>query len=102
VGRVPGVERRLRDLDANEAGADLYREMVRRVIDDPDTAEGPLRSPDRASARSCTPTTTRRSNRPRDAGRPPARHEEITPTGIHTAQGEYELDMIVYATGSAR
>ena len=30
----------LRDLDANEAGAELYREMVRRVIDDPETADG--------------------------------------------------------------
>ena len=30
----------LRDLEANELGAELYREMVRRVIDDPETADG--------------------------------------------------------------
>ena len=28
------------DLEANEAGAELYREMVRRVIRDPETADG--------------------------------------------------------------
>ncbi len=30
----------LRDTEANELGAELYREMIRRVIDDPETAEG--------------------------------------------------------------
>ena len=78
--------------------------MVRRVIDDPETAEGlsprdfPLgcKRPDPR-----TSTTTRRSTGPRAPGRPPASGaiEEITPTGIRTEQGDFELDVIVYATG---
>ena len=30
----------LRDLEANEVGAELYREMVRRIVDDPEIADG--------------------------------------------------------------
>ena len=53
----------LTDLEANELGAELFREMVRRVVDDPATADGlsPRSSPSAASVRSSTPTTTRRS-----------------------------------------
>ncbi len=93
----------LRDLDANEAGADLYREMLRRVIDDPDTADGlsprdlpigckrPILHTDyyeTFNQEHVTLVDLRRGG-----------IEEITPTGIRTAEGEYELDMIVFATG---
>jgi cyclohexanone monooxygenase len=93
----------LSDLDANEAGADLYREMVRRVVDDPDTAEGlsprdlpigckrPILHTDYYETFNLDHVTLVDLRR--------GGIEEITPTGIRTAQGEYELDMIVYATG---
>jgi cyclohexanone monooxygenase len=93
----------LRDLEANEAGAELYREMLRREIDDPETAEGlsprglpigckrPILHTDyyeTFNLEHVTLVDLRRGG-----------IEEVTPTGIRTAQGFYELDAIVYATG---
>jgi cyclohexanone monooxygenase len=93
----------LRDLDANEAGAELYREMLRRVVDDPETADGlsprdlpigckrPILHTDyyeTFNEEHVTLVDLRRGG-----------IEEITPTGIRTAQGSYDLDVIVFATG---
>ena len=93
----------LSDYDANEAGAELYREMVRRVIGDPDTADG--LSPKNLAIGCKRPilhtdyyeTFNLDHVSLVDLRRGPI--EEVTPTGIRTAQGEYELDIIVYATG---
>jgi cation diffusion facilitator CzcD-associated flavoprotein CzcO len=93
----------LGDLEANEAGADLYREMVRRVVTDPDTADGlsPRNLPigcKRPILHTDYYETFNRDNVTlvdlRRGG-----IEEITPTGIRTGQGDFELDVIVYATG---
>ena len=93
----------LRDLDANEAGAELYREMVRRVIDDPETADGlsPAAAPDRVQATDPAHRLLRDVQpRPRAPGRPPARwHRGDHADGIQTEQGFFELDVIVFATG---
>ena len=92
-----------RDLEANEAGAELYREMVRRVVEDPETADGlsprdlpigckrPILHTDYYETFNHDHVTLVDLRR--------GAIEEITPTGIRTAQGEFELDMIVYATG---
>jgi len=93
----------LSDLDANEAGADLYREMVRRVVVDPDAADGlsPRNLPlgcKRPILHTDYYETFNRDNVTlvdlRRGG-----IEKVTPNGISTAQGDFDLDMIVYATG---
>ena len=95
----------LRDLDANEAGAELYREMVRRTIDDPETADDAVAAglPDRVQAPDpATPTTTRRSTATTCTLvdlRAAAASRRSRPTGIQTEQGFFELDVIVFATG---
>jgi cyclohexanone monooxygenase len=93
----------LRDLDANEAGAELYREMLRRVIEDPDTADGlsprdlplgckrPILHTDYYETFNLDHVTLVDLRR--------GAIQEIGPTGIQTEQGYYELDVIVFATG---
>jgi cation diffusion facilitator CzcD-associated flavoprotein CzcO len=93
----------LRDLDANEAGAELYREMLRRVVDDPETADGlsprdlpigckrPILHTDYYETFNLDHVTLVDLRR--------GGIEEITPTGIQTAQGFFELDVLVFATG---
>ena len=91
------------DPNANELGADLYREMVRRTVDDPELAESlsPRGFPigckrpvidsnyfDTFNRDNVTLVDLRRGG-----------IEEITATGIQTAQGHFELDVIVFATG---
>ncbi len=94
----------LRDLDANEAGAELYREMVRRVIDDPETADGlsPRAAADRVQATDPAHRLLRDVQpRPRAPGRPPARWHR----GDHArpasapSRASSTLDVIVFATG---
>ena len=89
--------------DANELGADLYREMVRRTVDDPEVAEAltPWGYPigcKRPVINSNYYETFNKDNVSvvdlRKGG-----IERITETGIQTAQGHYELDVIVFATG---
>ena len=77
--------------------------MVRRVVEDPDTADGlsprdlpigckrPILHTDYYETFNHDHVTLVDLRR--------GAIEEITPTGIRTAQGEFELDMIVYATG---
>ncbi len=93
----------LTDLEANELGAELFREMVRRVVEDPDTAEG-LSPRDLAIGckRPILHTDYYESFNQDHVTLVDLRRggiEEVTPTGIRTAQGDFELDMIVYATG---
>jgi len=93
----------LSDLEANEAGAELYREMVKRVVVDPDAADGlsPRNLPigcKRPILHTDYYETFNRDNVTlvdlRRGG-----IEKITPNGISTAQGDFDLDVIVYATG---
>ena len=89
--------------DANELGADLYREMVRRTVNDPELAEAlsPRGFPigcKRPVIDSSYFETFNRDNVTlvdlRKGG-----IETITETGIQTAQGHFDLDVIVFATG---
>jgi cation diffusion facilitator CzcD-associated flavoprotein CzcO len=93
----------LRDLDANEAGAELYREMVRRVIDDPETADGlSPRDLPIGCKRPILHTDYYETFNLEHVHLVDLRRggiEEITPDGIQTAQGFFELDVIVFATG---
>jgi cation diffusion facilitator CzcD-associated flavoprotein CzcO len=93
----------LRDYEANELGAELYREMLRRVIDDPDTAEGlSPRNLAIGCKRPILHTDYYETFNRDDVTLVDLRRggiEEITPAGIRTAQGDFELDVIIYATG---
>ena len=90
------------DIEANRMAAKLYGEAVARIVKDPETAA------------SLTPTHPFGCKRPIidqgyyetfnrenvtlvDLRKGPI--AEITPTGIRTEQGQYDLDVIVYATG---
>ncbi len=90
------------DIEANKMAAKLYGEAVARIVKDP------------ATAASLTPSHPFGCKRPIidqgyyetfnrdnvtlvDLRKGPIR--EVTPTGIRTEQGSYDLDVIVYATG---
>lgn len=91
------------DPDANERAVELYREMIRRTVKDPQVAEA--LSP-RGYPLGCKRPvldvgyfeTFNRSNVTlldlRKGG-----IEGATPTGIRTAQGDFDVDVIVLATG---
>jgi cation diffusion facilitator CzcD-associated flavoprotein CzcO len=89
--------------EANEAAAELFREMVRRTVKDPDVAEklSPRGYPigckrpvldveyfDTFNRDNVTIVDLRRGG-----------ITEITPTGIRTEQGDFDLDVIIFATG---
>ncbi len=89
--------------EANELACDMYREQVRRIVDDPETAEGlmPRDYPfgckrpvidigyfETFNRDNVTLVDLRRGG-----------IERITETGVQTAQGEFEFDVLVYATG---
>ena len=91
------------DPAANELACEMYREQVRRVIHDPETAEGLMpRDYPIGCKRPVIDTdyfeTFNRDNVTlvdlRRGG-----IEKITPTGVQTAQGHFEVDALVYATG---
>jgi cyclohexanone monooxygenase len=91
------------DPQANELGCEMYRQQVRRVVDDPDTAEGLL---PRDYPLGCKRPVI-------DIGYYEAFNrdnvtlvdlrkggiERITATGVATEQGDFEFDALVYATG---
>jgi cyclohexanone monooxygenase len=89
--------------EANELGAELYREMVRRTVTDPELAEAlsPRGFPI-GCKRPVIDTnyfeTFNRDNVTLVDLRQGA-IEKITETGIQTARGHFELDVIVFATG---
>jgi cation diffusion facilitator CzcD-associated flavoprotein CzcO len=93
----------LRDLDANEAGAELYREMVRRVVADPETADGlSPRDLPIGCKRPILHTDYYETFNLDHVHLVDLRRgaiEQITPEGIRTAQGFFALDVIVFATG---
>jgi cyclohexanone monooxygenase len=92
-----------RNPEANELGAELYREMIRRTVEDPELAESlsPRGYPigcKRPVVDSNYFETFNRDNVTlvdlRQGG-----IERITESGIQTAKGHFELDVIVFATG---
>ena len=91
------------DAEANELACEMYRELVRRQVRDPETAEGlsPRGYPigckrpvidtgylDTFNRDDVTLVDLRRGG-----------IERITETGVRTAQGTFEIDALVYATG---
>jgi cyclohexanone monooxygenase len=90
------------DAGANKVVAEFVRSKIRDAVDDPATAE--LLSPDQfiGCKRMCVDTGYYETfNRPNvrlvDLRATPI--EAITPTGLRTSAEEFDLDMLVFATG---
>jgi cation diffusion facilitator CzcD-associated flavoprotein CzcO len=92
----------LTDLDANDAARDLYAELVRRVVQDPETAASLVPEYPMGCKRMVLDVGYYEAfNRPNvqlvDL------HKggilRITPEGVETAQGDFDLDVLVCATG---
>ena len=88
---------------ANELACEMFREQVRRVVNDPDTAEGLM---PRDYPMGCKrpvldigyfETYNRDNVTLVDLRR--GGIERITPGGVQTGQGEFDFDILVYATG---
>ena len=93
----------LLDEDANETAAEFLRNKIRERVDDPEIAEmlAPKDHPfftKRPPLENGYYETYNRENVTLvDVNRSPI--EAITPAGVRTTDGEYEVDSIVYATG---
>lgn len=90
------------DIEANQMAAQLYGEAVARIVKDPDTAASLVPVHPFACKRPIIDqgyyeTFNRDNVTLVDLRKAPIR--EVTPTGIRTDDGFYELDVIVYATG---
>ncbi|MBT5111303.1 MAG: NAD(P)/FAD-dependent oxidoreductase [Rhodospirillaceae bacterium] len=89
--------------ESNETASEFVRARIREMVQDPETAEllAPKDHPI-GTKRICLDTeyyeTYNRDNVTLvDVRSAPI--EEITPSGLRTADGEYELDAIIFATG---
>ena len=91
------------DNAANDLAADFIRNKIRQTVTDPAIAERlvPLDHPFGAKRTLIDTDYFETYNRPNvtlvDIRRSPI--TEITPTGIRTDEGHFEVDIIVYATG---
>ncbi|BAX93722.1 flavin-containing monooxygenase [Mycobacterium shigaense] len=90
------------DIEANQLAAKLYGEAVARIVKDPDTAASlvpvhPFGCKRPIIDQGYFETFNRDNVTLVDLRKTPIR--EVTPTGIRTDGGSYELDVIVYATG---
>jgi cyclohexanone monooxygenase len=89
--------------EANELACDMYREVVRRIVKDPATAEGLMpRGYPLGCKRPVIDTEYYAAFNRDNVTLVDLRKggiERITPTGIQTAQGDFECDALVYATG---
>lgn len=90
------------DIDANRQAAKLYGEAVARIVKDPQTAAALVPGHPFACKRPIIDqgyyeTFNRDNVTLVDLRADPIR--AVTPTGIRTGQHDYELDVLVYATG---
>lgn len=91
------------DPEANELACEMYREMVRRVVKDPETAEAlsprgyPLGCKRPVVDQGYFETFNRDNVTLVDLRR--GGIEAITPSGVRTANAEYAVDVIILATG---
>ncbi len=90
------------DIEANRMAAKLYGEAVARIVRDPKTAAALVPDHPFACKRPIIDfgyyeTFNRDNVTLVDLRKAPIR--EVTPTGIRTEQDEYQLDVIIYATG---
>ncbi len=92
------------DRRANDTASEFIRSKIREIVKDPETAEKLLpRDHPFGSKRALIDTNYFDTYNRDNVDLVDIRHfpiEEITPTGLRTADGEeYELDIIVFATG---
>ena len=91
------------DRRANDTASEFIRSKIREIVNDPETAEKlvPVDHPF-SSKRPLIDTNYFDTYNRDNVTLVDIRHapiEEITPTGIKTEDAEYELDVIVFATG---
>ncbi len=92
-----------KDLEANEMAVELFREMVRRTVKDPDVADSllprgyPLGCKRPVLDAGYFETFNRDNVTLVDLRKDPI--EEVTPSGVRTAHRFVELDVLVLATG---
>jgi cation diffusion facilitator CzcD-associated flavoprotein CzcO len=93
----------LTDRDANDKAADFVRGKIREIVKDPATAEKLIPTDHPFGAKRALidtdyfETYNRENVTLVDIREAPI--EAITPTGIRTSEGEYDVDVIVFATG---
>ena len=91
------------DRRANDTASEFIRSKIREIVDDPETAEKLVpRDHPFSSKRALIDTNYFDTYNRDNVTLVDIRHapiEEITPTGLRTADEEYELDIIVFATG---
>jgi cation diffusion facilitator CzcD-associated flavoprotein CzcO len=90
------------DLDANKAGAELYAELIRRVVKDPDTAQSLVPHYPIGCKRAIIDTGYFETFNRDNVSLVDLRIDpiiEITATGIRTERSQVDLDVIVLATG---
>jgi cyclohexanone monooxygenase len=91
------------DEDANELACEMYRGQVRRIIDDPQTAEALMpRDYPMGCKRPVIDTNYYETFNRDNVSLVDLRQgaiEEVTEAGLRTAQGEFAFDVLVYATG---
>ncbi len=90
------------DIESSQMAAKLYGEAVGRIVADPDTAASltpshPFGCKRPIIDRGYYQTFNRGNVTLVDLRKEPIR--AVTPTGIDTERGSYELDVIIYATG---
>jgi cation diffusion facilitator CzcD-associated flavoprotein CzcO len=90
------------DIEANRMAAKLYGEAVARIVKDPETAaslvpDHPFGCKRPIIDQDYYETFNRDNVTLVDLRKGPIR--DVTRTGIRTAQGSYDLDVIIYATG---
>ena len=92
-----------KDLDANEMAVELFREMIRRTVRDPEVAESLMpRGYPLGCKRPVLDTNYFETFNRDNVSLVDLRNdsiEEVTATGIRTTRGFVELDVIVLATG---
>jgi cation diffusion facilitator CzcD-associated flavoprotein CzcO len=92
-----------RDLEANNAAVEMYGEMVRRTVRDPEVADllapkdYPLGCKRIVVDKDYFVTFNRENVTLVDLRK--AGIEEIKPRGLRTSEHEYEFDVLIYATG---
>ena len=91
------------DENANELACDMYRAQVSRMIDDPETAEALMpRGYPMGCKRPVIDTNYYETYNRDNVTLVDLRRggiERITAAGVSTGQGDYEFDVLVYATG---
>jgi cation diffusion facilitator CzcD-associated flavoprotein CzcO len=91
------------DLRANATASEFIRAKIRETVDDPETAEKLVpRDHPFTSKRALIDTNYFETYNRDNVELVDIRHapiEAITPKGVRTTEGEYELDIIVFATG---